>query len=403
MTQLRGLYTFQDVLHVVRGDLFYRVDSNGTATELGTINSNGGPIVWAENLFQLQFTDGSFLYVWDGVTLATSVDWVPGDVIGVVDQRTVSIQRASQRFGWSALGDALSFAALDFASAESMPDILTSAVISNGDVWLGGKFSTEVWASVGSGAVFEKYRGSSIRYGVAGAYTMLQVGRTPMWLSQTKEGATCVVRGVGQQAEAVSNRAIDEKLRGLDLTYATAFVDTDDRSEYYCLNVPGVDTTLVYDSTYGQWHERADQVLGKYRQWRPRNHAFAYGKHWYGTNAGDLLYADPDVSNNDGDPLVRSRVCPVIGRQDGSYMRFGRAEVVCERGTNSTAMLRFKDDPQGAWSNWKFANTGATGRYTDSIDFERLGVAKGLNGRVYELRFTDDAPFNPVTVDFTQT
>ncbi len=402
MPQLRGAYTFQDVLHVVRGDEFYRVDSAGAATLLGSVNSNGGPIVWAENLFQLQFTDGSFLYVWDGVTLQTAPDFVPGDIIGVVDQRTLNIQRSSQRFSWSALGNALSHAALDFASAESMPDILTSMVISNGDVWLGGKFSTEVWASTGSGSVFEEYRGSSIRFGVAGAYTMLQVGRSPIWLSQTKEGSTCVVRGNGQQAESISTRAIDEKLRGLDLTYATAFVDTDDRSEFYCLNVPGVDTTLVYDSTYGQWHERAELRLGQYRQWRPRNHAFAYGKHWYGTLDGDLLYADTEVANNAGDPLVRSRVCPVMGRQDGSYMHFGRAEVVCERGTDSTVMLRHKDDPQGAWSNWRFASTGATGRYQDDIDFGRLGSAKGLHGRVYELRFTDDAPFNPVTVDFTE-
>lgn len=399
MTQLRGLFTFRNQLHVVRGSRLIRVDSNHNVFPLAILNSTAGPLDFDENLTQLQITDGSFLYVWDGVTLQTALGFVAGPRITVLGQRTVNIERNSQRFHWSEPGNALAQAALNFASAESVPDELVACVRSNGDLWLGGKFSTEVHALTTDSRVFAQYRGSTIPYGVAAAHTMRECDRSPIWLAQTKEGGPCVVRGDGQQAKPISNRSIDEQLAGRNLQNATAFVYEEGKSKFYCLNVPNLHPTFVYDATYGQWHKEADVHRGRFIQLRSRCHAFAYNRHYFGTIDGDLLYADRDVHTFVGDPKVRSRVCPVIGKQTGRFMRFGRFEVVCERATGGTVMLRYKDDPQAGFGAWRRATSGDTGHYTSRIVFDRLGTAKGLNGRVYELRFADDAPFNPVSVE----
>ena len=50
MAQIRGLFTFNGVLHVVRDADLLRVDNAGTTTYLATLNSGGGPVDMEQNL-----------------------------------------------------------------------------------------------------------------------------------------------------------------------------------------------------------------------------------------------------------------------------------------------------------------------------------------------------------------
>jgi len=398
MAIVRGLVTFRGVLHAVIGSSLVRVAQNGTRTTLATIGSGGGPLDIDVSANQLAIADGTQLYVWDGATLTTrgpGDNYTPGQRIGFMAQRLFSTQTGSQRFGWSAVGDATSFNALAFASAEAVPDNLVGLAVIYGELLLLGEYSGEVWSSIGGLDVVQRNGTAYVEYGLAAARTLRKFANSAIWLGRNERGQAHVIQAVGYQARPVSTRAIEERFEGLALADASAFVYLDGKQEFYCLNVPGVDTTLCYD-TYGNWHERAELVAGEYAKWRPTSHAFAYGRHFFGAADGIIYRLDRDVHTYGSDVKCRSRVVPVVSRQERGRAFFGQLEIVCEKATSGTIMLRQSDDGGNNWSDWRYATAGEVGRYGTRARFNRNGSA---DDRVFEFRMTDNAPFNPVAGD----
>jgi hypothetical protein len=392
---MRGIFTHADVLYVVDGSSLARVESDGALTLVGTLNSTAGVVDFASTLTQLCITDGAFLYVYNPSTgeFTTAANYDGGDRIAFIDQRIVFLRRATQQFGWTALGDARSIDALDFASAEGAPDPLVSLLTDHRELWLFGPNSTEIWNSVGGQTVFERNPSAFIEYGCAAAYSAQKSANSVTWLSRDERGQAMVMRAQGYQPARISTRAIEERFEGLDLAQARAYTYSDGGQQLYCLNVPGVDTTLVYDETFGQWHERAELVKGNYRQWRPTSHAFAYGRHFFGAADGSLYVADHQVNNFGGAVKCRSRVVPVVSSTNRKRLRFPLVEVVCEKATDGKMMLRWSDDNGATWSSWQYASAGLVGQHARRVRWHRTGSAFD---RVYEIRVTDDVPFNPV-------
>ncbi len=390
---IRGLFTFNGFLHAVRDESLLRIDSAGAATLLGVLDSGAGPVDFEQTLTQLVLTDGFALYVWDGSSLTQTANWSPGARIAFVDQRIVGIQRASQRFQWTSLGDARSAAALDFKSAEGAPDGLVSILATQRELLLLGEYTGEVWYSSGGNSVFERAQSEFLQVGCAAAFSAQMCGDTPVWLARDRRGQAQVVAGRGQR---VSTRAIEERFEGRDLSRSRAYTYSDGGQHFYCLNVPGVDTTLVFDTTFPGWHERAELVNGQYTQWRPTCHAFAYGKHFFGSEDGSIFELDMDTHTFAGDTKCRDRIAPVISEPSRRRLRFPSVEVVCEKAAAKKILLRWSDDNGATWSNWHEASNGDVGRYTQRVRWTRTGSAFD---RVFHMRMTDDAPFNPIGVN----
>jgi hypothetical protein len=218
-------------------------------------------------------------------------------------------------------------------------------------------------------------------------------GDTPVWLGQDVSGQAKVYAGRGQR---ISTRAIEERFTGATLAESRAYTYSDGPSNFYCLNVPNAETTLVYDLTFQQWHERAELVGGEYQPWRPQCHAFAYGVHWFGGEDGVLYKLDHTVNNFAGDVKCRERIAPVMSAPDMKRLRFPRFQMICERGTGATAMLRYSDDNGYNFGVWHYATVGALGNFSSEVKWWRLGSARD---RVYAVRMTDDVAWNPVSAD----
>lgn len=391
MAQIRGLFTFNGTLFAVRGAKLLRIDGSGMGVDVGAIGSAGGPVDMEQNLTQMCISDGSALYVWDGLSLGSTPYWVPGDRIAFVDQRIVGVQRGGQKFGWTALGNAKSADPLAFYSAEGSPDGLVAVLSAQRELLLLGEYSAEVWYSVGGEAVFQRAQSEFIQYGCAASFSAVICGDTPVWLGRDRQGQARVLAGRGQR---ISTRAIEERFDGRTLKYARAYSYSDGPHTFYCLNVPGVDTTLVYDLAFQQWHERAELVNGEYRQWRATCHAFAYGAHFFGADDGRIFKLSRDAHTFAGDTKVRDRIAPVISAPSRKRLRFPSFELVCEKAGGKEVMLRWSDDNGATWSNWHRESTGAAGEHGRRVRWMRLGSA---HDRVFQVRMTDDAPFNPVT------
>lgn len=394
---VRGLFTHAGVLYAVIDAYLLRVDSAGARQIVGMLNSGGGVVDFASNLTQLCVNDGSYLYVYTPSTntLETAANYPGGDRIAFVDQRILFIERGTQRFWWTSLADARSIDGLAFASAEGSPDVLVGLLADHREAWLFGPDSTEIWNSVGGESVFERNPSAYIEFGLAAAHSAQKSANSVTWLSRDERGQAMVLRAQGYQPVRISTRAIEERFEGLDLGAARAFTYSDGGQQFYCLNVPNVDTTLVYDETFRQWHERAELVNGNFRQWRATCHAFAYGRHYFGANDGSLYRLDPTANTFAGDVKCRERIAPVISADNRKRLRFPMVEAVCEKATDAKVMLRWSDDNGATWSNWAYASAGEVGQHRRRVRFYRTGSAFD---RVYQMRVTDDAPWNPVQV-----
>lgn len=394
---IRGLWTHAAVLYSVKDGTLYSIDSNGQQVSLGALNSTAGVVDFESNHTQLCINDGSYLYVYTPLTgvLTTSANYPGGDRLSFLDQRVNFMYRGTQQFGWTDLANAVSINVLSFASAESTPTALVSQLAFNHELWLFKTDATEIWDPIGGLTVYQKST-AAIDYGCVAAHSAQKTANSVIWLSQDKGGQAMVLSAVGHQAQRISTRSQEEQFEGLSLAGARAFTYTDGGQSLYCLNIPGLTTTLVWDETFKQWHERAEYVNGAYAPWRATCHAFAYGRHYFGTLLGDLYIADRNTWQFGTDPIVRERIAPVISAPDQKRVSYPRFEILCEKGTGATVMLSYSDDNGANWSNWIYTTVGSVGVFKARARFNRLG--SGYD-RVFRVRMTDNAPFNPVDVN----
>ena len=212
-----------------------------------------------------------------------------------------------------------------------------------------------------------------------------------------ERGGGIVWKLAGYTPVRVSTQAIEEALQSVtDTSGAVAYTYQQDGHSFYCLNVPGLNTTLCYDVASNAWHERAELVTGEYAQHRGQFHAYAYGKHLVGAADGKIYQYDPDVNTNAGDVLLRDRISPHQATATYTKNEFSLLQVDCTVGAGlpdgsaPSLMMRYSNDGGGSWGNWRTVSAGAIGERRARAIFRRLGMAYD---RVWQIRFTEDAPF----------
>jgi hypothetical protein len=396
---LRGAENVNGRIFAVAGASLYEVASDGTKTLRGTLLSASGFVGMAFNTTQLAIADDLRLYV---LTLGTNVFQVvagfPGSGrISYLNQYILYVLRSTQQFGWTNLADATSLDSLNFASAESSPDDLVGLIVDHRELLLGGTDSFENWVNTGTNSIFERNQGVAIEEGLASQWTLQKLAGTVFWLSASSRGQGAVYKLQGQQPVKVSTEPIEERLQGIDLTGSSAYVREMDKSSFYCLNVPALNTTLVYDATLPPeigWHEEAELVNGLYTKYRARVHVYGYQKHLVGGDDGWLYRMDPAVHNNAGDPLVRDRISPENATRSRERLHFNHFTLDCDRGTGGQVMLRWSNDGSANFGPWKTRSLGAVGVFDKTVKWDRPGSAKD---RVWQARCTDDVPWNPVS------
>ncbi len=379
---------------VVFGNGFYEMAADGTATLRGSLSSSFGLVGMTYNTTQFVVSDAINLYILTLATNAFQVVPYPGEGrIEYLNQYMLFRYRDSQQFGWTALGDATSIDALDFASAEGSPDKLVGLFVDHREVLLFGSNGVEDWINTGSESVFERNNGTSLEDGCASEWTIQKLDGSVYWLSASERGQGAVNRLQGYQPIRVSDAAIEERLSGLDLTGAYAYTYESEKSSFYCLQVPGLDTTLVFDAFTQKWHERAKLVDGQRQRDRGKFHVYLFGRHLLGDDDGVLYEMDPEIHNDAGLPLLRERVSADSATPNRKRLPYGRFTLDCDRGAGGKVELRYSNDGGANWGDWKNRSLGELGVFGNSVKWDRTGSGKD---RVTHLRCTDDVPFNPV-------
>lgn len=377
---------------VVSLNSIYEVFENGTTLLLGTLLTSTGNITMAENPTQLAVCDGTYGYI---LTYATNVftqitdpDFPEAGTLDYIDGYFVVNRKGTGQFNISALNNGLSWAALDFATAESSPDGLQRVINSLGQLWLIGTFTSEIWTNTGASPFpFQRIAGGVVQVGTASPFSAVAIGNTLLWTGQDRQGRGIVYSARGFSPQRVSNEPIEIMIQtASDLAGVKAFSYQQDGHVYYILTGGGLATSLVYDLTTQLWHERAYEGSSGYEQWLANCHMFAFGYNLVGDRRnGNIYRMSLDVYSDNGETITRERTFNHLSNE-GERFRLNELEIAMETGTALVTGATIDTDPvcqlyvskDGAqtWLGAFTASIGKIGNYTLKAAFRRLGVSE---------------------------
>ena len=402
---IRGCIEANGRAFFVAGSTLYEVSSSGAATSRGTLNTSTGQVGMAWGTTQLVITDGADGYV---LTLAGNAfgqivdpDWSGSHRVEYLDGFFSFQSPGTQQFSVSAIDDATTLDALDFASAESAPDNLVAHIVSNQRLFLMGETTTEVWFNAGGEDFpFSRSNGETIDVGCVAKWSVVKADAGLLWIGRDANGSGMVYRASGGPPQRVSTVAVEEVLQGsTGLAEAVAYVYQDHGQTFYCINAPGLASTWVYELSTNAWHERCDiDGVGQFIAHRATHCVFAYGMHLVGDADGNVYRMDSTVNTFAGDPLVCERTSP----NDALPLRNRKvhtefvADVLTGEALTGDPMveLSWSNDGGATFGSPVMRSAGSLGNRYQRLVWRRLGIARD---RVWKMRFSADAPFSIIS------
>jgi hypothetical protein len=403
---IRGVNSFNGNLYVVSGEQLFQLDSNYTATVLGTVSGSTGPVSMANNGIQLFVACNGPSFVYNSSTLAfgqiTDPDFPGALTVSFLDGYFVFIEPNSQSVWVTALNDPTSIDPLDFASAEADPDNLVSSIVDHGQVWLFGTNSVEVWYDSGNADFpLQRINGAYNEIGCAATFSVAKLDNGLFWLGQDARGTGMVYRANGYTGQRISTHAVEWQIQQYsNISDATAYTYQQDGHSFYVLNFPSANATWVYDVATQAWHERAGWVNGAFTRHRADCQTFFNNEVTVGDYQNGNIYAFDLNVYDDYDRIqkwLRSWRALPTGENNLRRTSQHSLQLDCEsgvgletgQGDDPQIMLRFSDDGGHTWSREQWSSMGRIGQYYKRVFWRRLGMTLKLRDRVYEISGTD--------------
>jgi hypothetical protein len=364
------------VVVTIAGDVTTKPSTSATTSE-GTMS---GGLATPTTVAQIT-SDG---YPAEG---ASSVDFLDGYFIWS--------RAGTKQFFLSALYDATTIDASDFASAESTPANLARLIVSNAEMWALKDQGLEVWVDTGASPFpFERIPGARDKRGIAAPLSAVDVDGSVFWLADD----LIVYRSQGYTPTRISEHGLEEIIRKAAATVgvsdAFGMTYAQGGHKFYVLTFVALGRTFVYDATNPAWHERQTGTALTPAVWAANTLCQAFGNKIYvGTTAGKISELDLDTYADAGDPIRRVAVTPPL-YNDGKRAIMPTIEVECELGVGLTSgqgsdpqvMLRWSDDGGATWSNQRSASMGVIGERKKRVLFRRLGA---FRQRMFEISISD--------------
>lgn len=385
---------------VVSAQTLYEINEDGATTSRGTLLSSSGNVSIAENGLQLAICDGIKVYIFTYATNAFAVaasNIPPAGTITFIDGYFVVNKNGTGSFYISALYDGLTWAALDFATAESSPDPLNRVFSALGQLWLLGTATSEIWNNTGNAAFpFQKISGGKLDSGILAPQTAVTVESSIIFIAQDEFGRGTVVRATSVVPRKISTEAIDLKInQATDKENIVGYAYQEQGHVFYVLTGGGLETTLVYDITTSQWHERAYlDGQGNYETDLGYCCMFIFGKQLVGDkNNGNVYQMNMDFYSDNGDPILRQRTYTHLF-DDNLRVRYNKLNIGFQTGVgnqnnpgqNPLVALRLSKDGARTWSTSVTKSIGRVGAYQTQVTFRRLGITQQMT---FEIKISD--------------
>jgi hypothetical protein len=385
--EVRGFSILNDLLYVVVGDTLYSIDTGTNETNLGTINTSSGFCDITNDGYYLGIFDssGGFSYnVVDGLAEITASALPTPSGATYQDGRHIVTEAGTQNFYISSLdaannADPTTWDALNFETAETNGDDLVSPRSVRRQLWLFGKFSTEIWYFSGADFPFDLNPGGILNIGCGAKRSITDFEDVLFWLDNKGR----IVRSQGLNYKPISTYHIDYQISLLSKSErenAVGFTYFQEGHIFYEITIGT--KTFCYDVTTDLWHTRATGVTDN----RNRSNCYIYfgDKHLIGDyQDGKLFELDLDTYADDGEVMRAIRTCQVIEERNHN-MFFYSFELEMEvgvgiatgQGSDPQLMLQWSDDGGKTWSNEHWLSIGKMGEYKTRVRKRRLGVSR---------------------------
>ncbi|QNW97479.1 hypothetical protein IC797_05505 [Acinetobacter seifertii] len=392
---IRGIFPTSIGLLAIAGSKLYLI--NQTAVLIGDIQGTG-LTYFADNRLDILIVSKPHTYSFNieskELKTLTGGGFLGAEDVTFLDSRFIVLNPNSDQIQWSGLLNT-EFSALGYATAEANSDKLVRIFTQNGQLWLIGERTTEIWHSTGNNdQPFLRVSGAYINCGCIAKNSLAQFGTGLIWLSQTDVGQGQIVMTEGYQVKRISNHAMEQEFAGYDrLDDAIAYSYQQEGHSFYVLSFPKANKTWCFDGSTGMWHERSYYNLdAQHERHRSQVHCFFNGKHYVGDHTNGIIYElSLDAETDNGRLIMRERVTPVINPQ-AQRLIFDELEVLIQAGQKSNRepiiILDWSDDHGQTWSFDRQETLGKIGEWNKRLIFRRLGQAFN---RVFRLRLTDSS------------
>ncbi len=396
-----GFYSQNGRAFFVSGSTLYEIDSGGTTTSRGTLLQSAGNISIDENPTQLAICDQTNVYIFtyssNAFAQVTSINLPISGTLTFLDGYFIVNKVRTGAFYISAPNDGFTWAALDFATAESSPDALKRVLNALGQLYLFGETTTEIYTNNGaSDFPLQKIAGGKMEVGILAPHTAIAIESSVIWLGRDDHGRGIVYRATGISPKRISNDAIELLFQNAtDPENITTYAYQEQGHVFVVFTGGGLVTSLTYDISTDQWHERAYlNEEGIFEQHRGSCCIYAFGKHLIGDRVDGRIYdMNMSIYADNGLPLVRERTYThlvdeykrirynvlTIGFETGVGLQSGD-------GSAPVASLQLSRDGARTWSTSYTESIGAVGAYGTQVKFRRLSIAQQMT---FRLRISD--------------
>lgn len=399
---IRGLYALSDSFLCVAGQKLYRINKSGDVSEIGAVSGVNLVSFADDSLHVMIVGDDAYKFTiktnqLEQLIIDDDTGFFGASDVTFLDSRFVWTVPGTGQIQWSTLLSATTNA-LSYATAEARSDNLVRTIASNGQLWLIGEKTTEIWNSTGSNNLpYQRMSGAYIPTGCSAKNSVCQFGGSLAWLSQTEHGNAQIVMTEGYSAKRISNHSIESAIsRYSKIDDAYSFAYQQDGHAFLLITFPSEQKTWCFDAITGLWHERSfyNTETVSHEHHRANTHCFFNGEHLVGDRENGKIYRlCPDCKSDDGQMILRERITPVLNPQ-GQRLRFAELELMMQTGqfndSDPQILLSWSDDKGLSWSTERQVGLGKLGEFKHRVIFRRLG--QSFN-RVFRVRLSDAHQF----------
>lgn len=384
----RCIEKHKDTHYLIIGSGFYSWDGT-TLTQLGSLNTTTGrcTMVFNDN-DEIAISDGTTLYSYISSTLSevTLPDGVTCGTLAYLAGYAIFNNPGTGQFYWTGLNDFSSVNALDFATAESIPDNLTTVFVEHDELWLPGPTSTEIWQLTGGAdSPFAPFTNARLRRGTAAALSFAAEDNTVIFLGDDK----IIYRAEGYIPVRISTEAIEDHIGDAtanQIASAYSLIFTVKGRKFYVLTIPGHGSYMYKFGSPSPWSRPSTYDS---ESWDVIGSA-GHNSDYYLTETG-ICTLQFGINQDEGG-IFRRGVISSPGWNAGnrfsihSFMadvEVGRAPA----GVEPELMLRVARDGE-TLGNIRTRSLGTIGEYTRRVIWRNCGQARKP---VFELFMTDNA------------
>jgi hypothetical protein len=392
----RGMVGANGMLYAVVADRFYEVDSAGTATHRGSLNTDSGRVSMADSGVELMIVDGANGYIFNYATATfsqiTDPDFPGADI--VVYKDTYFAFNVPDSNQWMITGsfDGGSVDALDIAASEESPDNIVGLARHRSELWIFNATSIEVDYNSGEAAFpFARINGATMEVGCVAPHSIAETEGFVAWLGQDRHGKRQIYAASGYSPQVISDQYLDRVIQsygGIDDAYA--YIYGQDGHTFYVLTFPRGPGTFAFDLQTKLWHQRSSFGIGRSRI---AAHAFFNDRDYVLDYADGHIYELSPTARSEAGISVRREAMSQHLHSDGKMLRHHELEIFFQPGvgrvtvfTDPQVMLRWSDDGGNTWSNEHWRSLGRRGEYKARTVWRKLGTARD---RVYHVAITD--------------